>query len=489
MQPFIQSKASLIALVAGAALLGCSSNDKSPAASADGGGQGSTDGGGTGGGGSGGASGDGSAGSPDGGGSGGSSTGADAAGCSVVLSTSADDQKTVQAALIEAKSGDTICLSPGTYHFTDNLSLQDHQDITFRGTGSSREDVLLDFTDQTAGSEGVLVTANGFTIENLWIKNTSGNGIKVQADDSVFRNIKVSWDTEGDSSNGAYAIYPTGCNHTLMEDNEVTGAEDAGIYAGQCRNVIARRNEAHGNVLGIEIENTTNAEVYDNDVYDNTTGFLLDLLPNLQKKDAHNYLVHDNHVHDNNRPNFAQMNTLAATAPQGTGFLVLAAADVEITGNTIENNGGAGVLIVSYDIIDLLSSMPAAPDPDTPRYPTRIYVHDNTFMNNGMDPQGTYALFAVGDGGNKAIPYNVLWDGILEGGAADGGAPDGGAADGGALDGGYDAASAQICLGTTEATSFVNFHADTSLTDPTGWTTDTTDHECTLPAIPPVEQP
>ena len=87
-------------------------------------------------------------------------------------------------------------------------------------------------------------------------------------------------------------------------------------------------------MLGIEIENTIGADVHDNDVYNNTTGFLLDLLPDLQQKIATDYLVHDNNVHDNNHVNFAQKNTLAATAPQGTGILVLASSHVEITGNT-----------------------------------------------------------------------------------------------------------------------------------------------------------
>jgi len=51
---------------------------------------------------------------------------------------------------------------------------------------------------------------------------------------------------------------------------------------------------------------------------------LLDLLPELQQKDAHSYHVHDNKIHDNNLPNFAEKNTLAGTSPQGTGILVLA---------------------------------------------------------------------------------------------------------------------------------------------------------------------
>jgi parallel beta-helix repeat protein len=246
--------------------------------------------------------------------------------------------------------------------------------------------------------------------------------------------------------------------------------------------VIARNNDSHDNVLGIEIENTLDAEVYMNEVHGNTTGFLLDLLPDLQQKTTSNYYVHDNHVYDNNHPNFAQKNTLAATAPQGTGILVLASRDVEVAKNDIEGNGGVGIIIVSYDIIDILSVLnggtASTPDPTTSRWPRRVYVHDNTFANNGNDPQGSYAVFAVASDAGKTVPYDVLWDGILDPhgyAAGDAGAGDSGAAT---------AADAEICLGKTEQKSFVDFHGDTSLTDPTGWTTDTTPHQCTLPALP-----
>jgi parallel beta-helix repeat protein len=414
---------------------------------------------------------------PDGGNEGGSPHGEGGA-CTTTLSPGSDGSKTIQDAFNNAKSGDTICLSPGTYTMNRIVTLEQPQNVTVRGTGAAATDVVLDFTNQIEGQEGVLVSTDGFTIENLWIKNTVGHGIKVQADNSTFRGIKVSWETAS-TSNGGYAIYPTGCNHTLLEDNEVTGASDAGIYAGQCQNVIARRNKSHGNVLGIEVENTTNAEVYGNEVYDNTTGFLLDLLPNLQKKDAKNYLVHDNNVHDNNRKNFAVANSLAAVAPEGTGILVLASTDVEIKNNQIANHTGVPVLIVSYDIIDIIqnnvcpigdagvpdSGACRGYDVNTNRWPERVFVHDNTYTNNGYDPQGVYSVFVpASDGGKKSIPYDVLWDGILKKGTPD-------------------IAAAQICLGATEAASFVDFNP---LSDPTKWSTDPAPHQCTLPGIPPL---
>jgi parallel beta-helix repeat protein len=402
--------------------------------------------------------------------------------CDVTLQAGADDQTTVQGALdSKVKSGNTVCFSPGTYRFTNHVSLGAAANVTFRGTGKASTDVVFDFTGQTAGSEGVLVTTDDFTIENLWIKNTQGNGIKVQADRSTFRGIKVSWDQsaggDGGPLSGAYAIYPTLCDHTLLENNEVSGASDAGIYAGQCKHVIARNNHTHDNVLGIEIENTIGAEVYGNDVHDNSTGILLDLLQNLQQTTATDYLVHDNDIHDNNLPNFAEHHkgqtgttALLSIAPQGTGILLLAPSNVEITGNKIRDNGGVGVIIISQDTADLIvlqsGGTPEPADPATSRWPSNLSIHDNTFAHNGSNPVGPYALVAPSDGGKQSIPYAILWDGVLKPGVT--------------------AADTHICLGATERASFLDFHAPQGIADPSVWSTDTSAHQCTLTPIQPL---
>lgn len=403
-------------------------------------------------------------------------------GCDITVYPSADDHKGIQDGLETIKSGKTLCLAKGTYKLNRSLSLTGAMNVTFKGAGDTRDDVLLDFTSQGAvdggveSAQGMLVTTDGFTIENLSVKNTGGNGIKVQAKNSTFRNIKVGWD-ETKTSNGAYAIYPTGCDTTLLEDCEAYGAADAGVYTGTCKNVIARKNHVHDNVLGIEIENTIGAEAYENDVHDNTCGFLLDLLPGLQQKVAHHYLVHDNHVHDNNHENFAKANvTIAGLMPQGTGMMVLASSDVEIKNNTIERNG-VGVTIISYDTVDvaadLLGGKREAVDPETNRWPERIYVHDNTYTDNGTAPVGLYAIAASAIEGGTTIPYDVFWDGVLTH-TTDGGANLTNDAD------------AKICLGTTEQGTFVNFHGLGSIGDSSAWTTDVTAHKCTLDPIAPL---
>jgi len=230
--------------------------------------------------------------------------------CSVRLSPGANDAQAIQAAFIDAKSGATVCLEPGTYKLDRELSLSNAADITLRGTGATREEVVLDFATQTVGDDGVVVTAPGFVIENLWVKNAPGNGVVAHAEDSIFRNIKVSWDAGSVTDNGFYAVYPTDCKRVIIEDTEITGASDAGIYVGSCEYAIVRRNKVHGNVAGIEIENSRHADVYDNEVYDNVAGILVFVLPKLAIKETRHVLVRDNIIRANNHPNFATSGTI-----------------------------------------------------------------------------------------------------------------------------------------------------------------------------------
>jgi len=372
----------------------------------------------------------------------------------LVIAPSDNDHEALQTAFIEAKSGAVIGLMPGTYRFTREVNLSNAADVTLRGMGATRGEVILDFATQVEGDDGMTITAPGFTIENVWIKNSPGNGIVAHAEDSTFRNLKVSWDAGSVTENGFYAVYPTDCKRTLIEDVEVTGASDAGIYVGSCEYAIVRDSKVYGNVAGLEIENTRHADVYNNEVYDNSAGILALLLPKLKIKENRWVLIRDNIVRDNNRANFATSGTVVASVPGGTGVLVLAGTDIEVRDNTISGHKSTGVLVVSYRIFELLTGT-TLDDPDMDPYLKRVYVHGNTYSGNGSDPQGGLKVIGM------ATLENVLWDGILNE-AGD---------------------SAEVCLGANE-TSFRNFNANgdfqNQLTDPGA-------HACTHPALPEME--
>lgn len=387
----------------------------------------------------------------------------DTTGCTTVVAPGSDDTTRLQTALIETKSGSTVCLCPGTFKLDKQLSLT-VPNVTVKGVGAAIEDTVLDFSgDLKGGNDTMLVTSDGFTIENLWVKNTPGNGVVVrQADKPTFRKLKVSWDGGSKPSNGAYSIYPAECTNVLVEDCDVEGASDAAIYVGQSMGAIVRRNKAHGSVLGIEFENTTNGEAYDNECWDNTAGFAVFLLGNLDKKTAEKTLLRDNNVHDNNRPNFGDPATIVASVPNGTGIIVVGADDTEIRNNIIKNNKSVGVLVLDYQLMAQLvpgTNIDPKVDPD----PERTSIHDNTFENNGMEPQSL-----LGQIGVKPLE-NVLWDGISKSGVAA-------------------SNDAKLCLGTkAPIPSFRMFAGDHLLDADMGkmyHSTVTKPYECDLPPLP-----
>jgi parallel beta-helix repeat protein len=403
-----------------------------------------------------------------GGGTGGNSggmcgAGIDTTGCSKIVAPSSDDTTAVLTALIDVDAGGTVCLCPGSYSFDKQLSLTQNN-VTVKGLGAAIEDTILDFSkDTTAGSgnDTMLVTADGFTIENLWVKNTPGNGVVVrQSDSPTFRKLKVTWDDPAAVTHGAYAVYPAECTNVLIEDCEVSGAADAAIYVGQGNGAIIRRNKAHDSVLGIELENTTGGEAYDNDIHDNSGGLAVFLLGNLTKKTADKNLLHDNKVYDNNHPNFGDPTTFVAHVPVGTGVIVVGADDTEIRDNTITNNESAGVLVVSYTL--MVALVPGAmADPGLDPYPERTLIHDNTFMMNGMMPQSPFDMIGV-------TPLeNVMWDGwIASSGDPAMGDP------------------AQFCLGTKGPFPSFRMFDGKDFTGTPMQSTDTTPYQCDLPAIP-----
>jgi parallel beta-helix repeat protein len=211
-------------------------------------------------------------------------------------------------------------------------------------------------------------------------------------------------------SNGAYGLYPVASSDVLIDGCTVKGARDAGIYVGQSTGIVITNSEAYGNVAGIEIENSSDAEVMMNRAHDNTGGILVFNLPGLPVQDGKRANVHDNIVEDNNGPNFAAPGTTVSMLPGGIGVLVLAAGDNEIHNNDIRNNGSVGVAIVAY-----LEDFFGPPnDPSFDPFPQGNFVHSNTFTGNGESPDPFYASVS---GGIEPIPP-TMWDGCVDPDAA-----------------------------------------------------------------------
>lgn len=314
-----------------------------------------------------------------------------------------------QTAFIEAPDGSTIIFEAGVFEFTNTLSMDGKNNIIIRGAGQNAS--FLDFAGQTSGGEGVLVT-NGTNIrfEDITIRDSEGDALKTRDIDGVsFVNVGTIWSGTPSSSNGAYGLYPVLCSKVYIDNCYAYGASDAGIYVGQSDQVIVKNSISEGNVAGIEIENTTNADVFDNEAFDNTGGILVFDLPGLTQY-GETVRIFNNHVHDNNRTNFAPAGNIVGNVPAGTGFMILSTNTVEVFDNNFVNNEFAGILIASYLFIDA--------NPNDPNYqplPYLISIHDNLYASTGnMNPIQPTPIVDIVNllAGNSLAQPDILLDGI-----------------------------------------------------------------------------
>ncbi len=319
-----------------------------------------------------------------------------------------DAAKRAQAALIDAKDGDVVELGEGRFDFKSTLSL-DSSGVTIRGQGPDKTVLSFKEQGQGTGGEGLLVTSKqNVTVENLAIEDARGDGIKTNGTKKIaFRNVRVSWSGGPKETNGGYGIYPVLCSSVVIEDCKVSDASDAGIYVGQSQDIVVRRNTVQQNVAGIEIENCTRADVYDNTATDNSGGILIFTMPDLPTKEGKICRVYNNKVIANNHDNFAPKGNIVATVPPGTGVMIMANKEVELFGNTIDKNQTAGLSIVSY----LLTDKPLT-DPGYDPFCDSIFIHDNQFSNNGAKPSGALGEMLAKAMGNP-LP-DILYDGIVD---------------------------------------------------------------------------
>ena len=327
----------------------------------------------------------------------------------------ADFADTLRQRLIDARPGDVIEVPAGRFSFDRSLSLR-VDNVTLRGVGQDKS--ILSFKGQKAGAEGLLVNASHFTIENLAIEDSRGDGLKInEAEHITIRGVRVEWTGGPSTSNGGYGLYPVRTRNVLIEDSVAIGASDAGIYVGQSRDVVVRNNRAEYNVAGIEIENTVNADVYGNLATHNTGGILVFNMPALEQAGGQ-VRVYGNRVLGNNTGNFGAKGTPVASVPAGSGVVVNSNDDVEIFDNEIADHRTANIIVSSLFSTGYSDrSRSESFDP----YPERISVHGNRLSGGGDAPDGVQlkALKVAVYGLGGRLP-DVLWDGYYNRDRAEG---------------------------------------------------------------------
>jgi len=295
--------------------------------------------------------------------------------------------ESIQEAVDKAGRNGVVRIYPGTYH--ENV-LVIHHGVTIEGVIRDGKRPVLD--GRNLLPDAISGLGNDFTVANLEIRNYQGNGVVVhKARNVVFRNLVLH-------NTGLYGVYPIECDGVLVEGCKVSGTRDAGIYVGQSRNIVVRRNEAFQNVTGIEIENCVNAIVEDNYVHNNTGGILVFLLPFNPSKVQDGCIVRRNRVINNNTPNFADPEAIVSNVLKGTGIMLLAADNTEVYENEVVGNGTFGIMTIGLrQLFPAPTPLDVDPNPDGNR------IYNNILRDNGKDPDERLKRFGI-------PPVDLLWD-------------------------------------------------------------------------------
>ncbi len=338
-----------------------------------------------------------------------------------------NNEKSIQASLINAQPGDTIVLDSGYYWFTKGMVLEGKENLVIKGAGMDK--TYLSFKGQTSGSAGLKISnCKNIELIGFHIEDAKGDNIKVSETDGIFfKGLRTYWTNGAKSTNGAYGLYPVLCKNVLIEDCVAARASDAGIYVGQSDTVIIRRNVVYENVAGIESENSNIVDIYDNKVFNNTGGILIFDLPGLTQYGSQTRIF-NNMVEGNNHRNFAPAGNIVSSVPPGTGIMLLSTRDAEIFDNEIVHNRTVGTAITSYELILAMEieetgsgegslelhnanySLDTLYNP----FPDGVYIHSNFYKSKHWFPS------LRNDFGKLLFRYfpfksiHILWDGFTD---------------------------------------------------------------------------
>ena len=289
------------------------------------------------------------------------------------------DGDSIQASVKAAAAGDTILVYPGTYRETVYV---DKDDITLKGVVEDGEWPNLEGDKQL--NDAILYSGNGFSVEWFKITNYKGNAIMGQAGNNF--SIRNNWIID----TGVYGIFPEFGENGLIENNILSGIEDAAIYVGMSDYIDVRNNQVFDNVAGIEIENSRHVLVEGNLAKNNTGGILVFITPGLPIKSSYDAIIRRNFVLDNNTPNFGIPGSLVSQIPAGSGIIVMSGDEVIIEDNVITGNNNAGIIITSQDFVtEIATDTGSDPNPDA------VQIRDNVMFNNGASPEGEMKLLML----------------------------------------------------------------------------------------------
>jgi hypothetical protein len=272
-----------------------------------------------------------------------------------------DDAASLQEAIRNLNSGDTINLSANEYNLSERLVISGKEHITIKGKGAKQtiiDGANVKNTVKDKGEDGVwrpttwaglfeIVDSKHIVIQGLQLRSSNFAGFFIH-DGS--ENIIIQDNMTQNTYSSGIGVW--GSEYIYIYDNEVSKACNGGgqesITVSNSSDVEVVRNNVHNNGYtelnsenfggeGIDIkENSSYVIVADNHVHDlrDRTGIYVDAY----NSDAHHISVFNNVVHD------IKNHTGIALACEQKGSL----ANILIYNNLVYKNDGGGIEVAGY---------------------------------------------------------------------------------------------------------------------------------------------
>jgi len=252
---------------------------------------------------------------------------------------------TIQGAVNNATSGDTIIVRDGTYN--ENVDV-DVAHLTIRSeNGSANCFVNASYPNDSVFRMIVnYVDISGFTVENATGNNAAGIYLGLNAN-----HCNISGNTVSNNNVGIY-LYISPDN--TLQNNIVNLNKKEGIYMGQADRNILRNNIVNSNTgIGISIDHSDDIILRNNIANSNNYGIYMGYtVRSVLRNNTANSNNESGINMDHSNNNTLRKNTVNSN---DCGVYMAYASNNNITCNGMYNNTGAGVYLESGNIVNNIS--------------------------------------------------------------------------------------------------------------------------------------
>ena len=298
------------------------------------------------------------------------------------------DYATIQEAVDAADPGDLVLIEEGVYH---EAVVVQTENLVIRGV--DRNGVILDGENAEGFENGIVATVNGVAVENLTVRNYTGNGLFWTGDygsDFFVDGWRASYVTAHNI--GVYGMYAFNAINGQFDHTYAGASDDSSYYVGQCDpcNALLYEVEAENSQLGYSGTNSTDTIVANSWFHDNMIG----VVPNSQDGEElapnRDTLIIGNLIENNNNSAVPSRNSGFRTG-LGTGVILAGTTGNIVERNTIVGNERAGVIVLDW-VSEVLGGSTDYPAADN-------VVRDNTISGSTLEADLLMALDDVSNGG------------------------------------------------------------------------------------------